>query len=238
MSFLENLYSNEYFVPVLFTVIAVLAILFIITLILAIRDSKKSDDSVIVTTPKDIDAFSKTEDNFVSTEYKAEDLILKEKEEVKDEVEKDNVIESIMPNESGFENVNIEQPVEVKDEVNVVAPSEDIILENNATQEEVKQAENDLDLIAATLLKEYKKETPSEENAVNDQFSSVFVSPDVLPNIVEENKEDVKTMPNFADIPAPQPVRVIDASTIIDSSKKENEVNINNIVNEQYNIRK
>ena len=111
-------------------------------------------------------------------------------------------------------------------------------------------AETDLDEIAATLLSEYQKEAPavapapatevelpkSEDNTnvapSNEQFSSVFVTPNSLPN-----EEKVADIPSLNDIPAPQPVRVVNQSTIIDSSKKDN-VNVNNIEAETYNLNK
>ena len=44
-------------------------------------------------------------------------------------------------------------------------------------------------------------------------------------------------MPSISDIPLPQPVRVVQQSSIVDSSKKEN-VGLNQIQNEEYNIKR
>ena len=120
-----------------------------------------------------------------------------------------------------------------------------------ASVEDVKKAETDLDEIASTLLAEYQKEAPVEEmsapevnlprnntviNSNNEQFSSVFVTPNTLPS--ETNTSVASTqVPSLNDIPAPQPVRVVSQSTVIDSSK-QNSVNVNNIENETYNLNK
>ena len=130
---------------------------------------------------------------------------------------------------------------------NVEAP---IQTENSpvSSVEEVKKAEKDLDEIAATLFSEYHKESvPTQDNVdlpksnvedvkqnSNDQFSSVFVTSDTLP---AEEKSDENTVPSLNDIPAPQPVRVVNQSSIIDSSKKEN-IDVNNIETETYNLNK
>ena len=111
------------------------------------------------------------------------------------------------------------------------------------TQEDVDKAESDLDEIAATLLAEYKKETlpaannvevnDSEKNKDIDPFSSIYVTPEV-----NHSAPTIDNVPSFADIPTPQPVRVVNSSTVIDSSKQNNGFDFNSIATEEYNLKK
>ena len=270
MEFLEKLYSNELFPPILFIIIAVLAVAFIIVLILALKDAKKNKNMADNGTPVE-NAFAQQEQAPTAVNVQAEPSVapiqdLNQEKPVEAPV---NVIESVQPVSNTFENVNVEAPIvepaiaqpigevtveqpteePVINPVSPVAPvvpqveSPDIKIEVSpvATQEDVNRAESDLDQIAATLLKEYQKETPEAVNPIkeevspvvqpNEQISPVFVSPDTLPSKVEETSAGV---PSFNDIPTPQPVRVTNTSTVIDSSNQS----INNIATEEYNISK
>ena len=247
MEFLEKLYSQEYFAPVLFTIIAILAVLFVIVLILALRDAKKKKGVEGGTN----DAFAKVSEepqeinvNVSNPEPTEVPVITENKEE---EVKEENVISSVEPTATGFENVEVPAPVEENNETPIVAeapaPSiepvvaapeepQDIKIDSIPEVEtpEVEKAENDLDSIAASLLSDYQKEneekveTPSVQP---NEFSSVGITPNTLP--VEEEKND---MPNLSDIPVPQPVRVTETSTVIDSSKQS----VDSIPTEEYNI--
>ena len=242
MEFLEKLYSQEYFAPVLFVIIAILAVLFVIVLILALRDAKKNKEMNV----------EKTEDTFAKIGDEPQEINININQENENEVKEDSVINSVEPVSNSFENVEIAAPVaeeiekpmvtEVKEDLNSIpmAPvgSQDIKLEDSpvATSEEVAKAENDLDAIASTLLSEYQKDNAIKTNVSEveptpqpDQFSSVYVTPNTLPNEVEKSSVD---LPNLNDIPTPQPVRVTETSTVIDSSKQ----NANNIEVEEYSI--
>ena len=259
MEFLEKLYSQEYFAPILFTIIAILAVLFIIVLILALRDAKKKKGAVDNTTT---DAFAKTNEEVqeINVNVSAPEVSEENKEEKKEE----SVINSVEPTAAGFENVEVPAPVAEENETpisnpinveptsEIVAPaseeSQDIKIE--ATPEvitpvvsapasnDVEKAENDLDSIAATLLSEYQKdgssnetkvETPSVQSAT--EFSSVGITPNTLP--VENENKSVE-IPGLNDIPVPQPVRVTETSTVIDSSKQK----VDSIPTEEYNLNK
>ena len=253
MEFLEKLYSQEYFAPVLFTIIAILAVLFVIVLILALRDAKKKKGNVEANTT---DAFAKTED-----EIQEINVNVSNANEVKEENKEESVISSVEPTNNGFEDVAVEAPVAENNEIPIVnennseanveptfepvspvAPVEEqneikIEPEAEVSSNDVEKAESDLDAIAATLLSEYQKDGEAkEEDKVEtpsvqpDQFSAVGVTPNTLPNVEEEET----SVPNLNDIPTPQPVRVTDTSTVIDSSK----ANVDNIPTEEYNINK
>jgi len=235
MEFIEKLYSNELFAPILFTIVGILTVLFIVVLILALRDAKKSKQSVveIVENPED---FTKYNANFETTAE--DDFEIKEEEKPKVyEAPKEDIVNNVVPEKDNFENVAIDAPEEIKED------SSEIKVENEEVASiELERAENDLDEIASTLLKEYQKETNDDEKVetpVNTEAptSPVFVSPDTLPVKEEEEKPVAQEMPSLSDIPLPQPVRVVQQSTIVDSSKKEN-VGLNQIQNEEYNIKR
>lgn len=288
MDFLENLFSQEYFAPVLFIVIAVLAVLFIIVLIMALKDAKKNKAQQ-TTSNGNTDAFAEQNTNPVDVSVPVQNNVEVASPVVEEnQVAQNNVIESIQPVSSNFENVNVEAPqpvvegapvatpvvenAQVTTPVNnefknvvVEAPTENVVpvapinvtpeIQNTfasanevstpevnnqdikiesepvANVNEVDKAENDLDQIAATLLKEYQNTNSGTEAEVASQSatSPVFVSPDTLPNTDSQVDE-----PSLASIPTPQPVRVTNTSTVIDSSKQ----GLNNIPTEEYNINK
>ena len=247
MNFLEKLYSNSYFAPVLFGVIAVLAVLFVIVLIMALKDAKKRNGEET----KVDDTLSKVEEEPKDLSIEMTDTKEDNNEEVEDKLSATDVISSLVPENDSFENISISAPSEDQ-EIELKAEEEDpfngivTLNEDNTTSvevepsdvaivDEVAQAESDLDAIAKTLLAEYRKEMPKVNKQVeetpsqSDQYSSVFVTPNTL-------SSDDNT-PNLFDIPTPQPVRVVDQSTIIDSSNRTNNVDINNISNEEYTIK-
>lgn len=107
----------------------------------------------------------------------------------------------------------------------------DIESEIKLMDNDIDALENDSDLqsIAMSFAKEYKKE---RERIKDDDEEEI-----------KEEKEEVKhiELPNFNDIPAPQPVKVIDEQPIIDSSKKKKKHRSSNplddIVGEEYNLK-
>lgn len=248
MEFLEKLYSKEYFAPVLFTVIAILAVLFIIVLILALRDAKKKKNVEGGTN----DAFAKVSEepqeinvNVSSSEPTEVPVITENKEE---EVKSESVVSSVEPTPTGFENVEVPAPVEESNETPIVteAPApfatptpevpeepQDIKIDSipDVDTPDVTKAENDLDSIAASLLSDYQKEKEEKVETPTvqpNEFSSVGITPNTLP-VEEEKSFDI---PNLNDIPVPQPVRVTETSTVIDSSKQS----VDSIPTEEYNI--
>ena len=234
MEFIEKLYSNELFAPILFTIVGILTVLFIVVLVLALRDAKKSKQSVVevVDNPEDFNKYS------AEIETTPEELEIHEEEKpLVMEAPKEEIISNVVPEQDNFEDVSIDAPEEIKED------SGEIKVENEEVSSiELERAENDLDEIASTLLKEYQKETNDDERvetpvntATVTPTSPVNVVPDVLPNPVEEVKPVAQEMPSISDIPVPQPVRVVQQSTIVDSSKKEN-VELNQIQNEEYRI--
>lgn len=249
MEFLEKLYSQEYFAPVLFTIIAILAVLFIIVLILALRDAKRKKNEVNGGTN---DAFAKVSEEVQEINVNVSEPTPTEvnEENSVEPVKEESVINSVEPTATGFENVEVPAPVVENNETPIateqvveqnpepvlpVEEPQDIKIEAapEVSENEVEKAENDLDSIAATLLSEYQKEeTPKVETPVvqPNEFSAVGITPNTLP--VEE--ETSSNIPNLSDIPVPQPVRVTETSTVIDSSKQ----NLDDIPTEEYNINK
>ena len=240
MEFLEKLYSQEYFAPVLFAVIAILAVLFIIILILALRDAKKRK----IVDGGTNDAFAK-----VSEEPQEINVSVSNPEtsevKIEPEIKEGSVISNVEPSANGFENIEVPAPVVENNETPIVSEQsvdipapvqeepQDIKLETElpAVNNEVEKAESDLDSIAATLLNEYKKDDAVGSSVEEPKsFSSVDVTPNTLP--AEEVKNDV-SFPNLNDIPVPQPVRVTETATVIDSSKQ----NVDNISAEEYNLK-
>lgn len=227
MDFLEKLYSKEYFAPVLFTVIAILVVLFAIVLILALRDAKKKK---ALENASANDAFAK-----VNEEPQEVNISV-----ATPEVKEENVVNSVEATPTGFANVEVPAPVAESNETPIVTPPtfeaatpdvpveepQDIKIEE-APKVEVNQeqsAMNDLDSIASTLLSQYKKEeAPKVEAPVE--------APSVAPVQSEAVASDI---PSFGDIPVPQPVRVTDSANVIDSSSQ----NVANIRAEEYNINK
>lgn len=234
MEFLEKLYSQEYFAPVLFTVIAILAVLFIIVLILALRDAKKR---------KNIEGNGST-DTFAQTNEQPQEIsinIAPSSTEVKAEIPTVNVISSVDPTTNSFQNIEVPAPIVENNETPIVAaPTEEIVqpvapveepqdikIESAPSVSADVNSSNDLDAIASTLLSEYQKDKEVSEK-VETPAPEVATNP--LP--VEEKKEI--DLPSLNDIPVPQPVKVTETQTVIDSSKQS----VDSIQTEEYNINK
>ena len=244
MEFIEKLYSQEYFAPVLFAVVAILAILFIIVLILAVKDSKKKKN---VTSNEVSDTFAKVDDvpQEINVNVTSEN---QEKIEVS-EIKEENPVNNIETNGTEFESVVVPAPIGEENETIInndnniiseevthipVEPEEIRVeaspeMESSIKNDEVEQAENDLDSIAASLLSEYKKDNKTEDE-----------TPVELPQveetskpIVEEEKKEIE-LQNLNDIPVPQPIKVTDTAAIIDSSKKR----VDDIQTEEYSLNK
>ncbi len=231
MEFIERLYSNELFAPILFSIVGILAVLFIIVLILALRDAKKNNKNV-VEVADNTEEFNKLSEEVKEAPIEApvETNDFKFKNDFKEDV-----VDNLVSENDSFEEVTIEAPkADLEDDNKIKIENEEV------ASIELERAENDLDEIAATLLKEYQKEEDDEEvvetpQVAETQISPVFVSPNTLP-VKEEDKVEIE-MPSLSDIPVPQPVRVVQSSQIIDSSKKEN-VSINDIEAEEYSIKR
>ena len=229
MEFIEKLYSNELFAPILFTIVGILAVLFVVVLILALKDAKKSKKDV-VKVADNTEEFNKLNEEVVETPIVTNEL------EEKSLVNED-VVNNVIPDSDVFEEVTIDAPeIDLNNDDKIKIENEEV------ASIELERAESDLDEIAATLLKEYQKEKNDDEEVIetpqiaDSQISPVFVTPDTLP-VKEEDKESEVEMPSLSDIPIPQPVRVVQSSQIVDSSKKEN-VSINDIETEEYNIKR
>lgn len=243
--FMEKLYSNQYFGVVLFAVIGILALLFIIVLILALRDAKKRKQIEDVTLESDKEeemanvAFAKVNDNPVNLEVK-EDIPQEEPKKEEDIVE-------IKPTESdGFDSVVVEAPTTMPVEDNKsLFPDLEI---DKPVADEAVSIEPSIEEPVKEELKQEVVEQPKEEVSEEpvlkpqqpEQFSSIYVTPGAIPKKEEEKVSTPTDLPNFADIPAPTPVRVVNETSIIDSSAKVSpEVNANNVskTSEEYTLK-
>ncbi len=267
LNFLENIYSKSWFLPLLIGTIVVLVLLFIIVLITALKDSSKEKKVSEITKENDL-ADEKADDAFAQVEGQPIEININPDSQILEEDFKNDKEEEI----NKYENRADEMTDDFTTSDNELAFVSDQgimkqteVVDENQSQE-VIAAENDLDKIASTLLEEYKKETPAakefdfdemkfdnDENVEEDksnevtlenhdeskntaeQFSSVYVTPDTL----EEKSDNF----NLDDIPAPQPVRVVNTSRVIDSSKKDvnledTKVDINSLNTEEYNLKR
>lgn len=124
--FMIKLYSNENFPIILFSVIGILLLLFIITLILALNDTKKKKDS-IVNENKDDSTIENPDNKIVIEEDKP--LVNEVKEEEKSIIEDFSFDDIVLPNTSKIEEVPVKESTIVPDlNSNKVVSEEDIEL--------------------------------------------------------------------------------------------------------------
>ena len=124
--FMIKLYSNENFPIILFSVIGILLLLFIITLILALNDTKKKKDS-IVNENKDDSTIENPDNKIVIEEDKP--LVNEVKEEEKSIIEDFSFDDIVLPNTSKIEEVPVKEYTIVPDlNSNKVVSEEDIEL--------------------------------------------------------------------------------------------------------------
>ena len=242
--FMEKLYSNQYFGVVLFAIIGLLSLLFIIVLILALRDVKKRKHIEDVTEESDKAedmanvAFASFNDVPVKVEVKEEKLSTEAKE--------DNVVEIKSSQEGAFENVAVEAPTTMPEEdskslfpdLEIDKPiANETVNISNSVEEPIKEE------IKQEVTEEPKQEVTEEpvlKPQQPEQFSSIYVTPGAIPKKEEEKVSTPTDLPNFADIPAPTPVRVVNEASIIDSSAKINqEVKANDVseTSEEYTLK-
>jgi type II secretory pathway pseudopilin PulG len=249
-AYLEKLYSNQYFGVVIFSIIGVLALLFIIVLVLALKDAKKRKlaDSVTVEADKE----SKMAKVAFAQEATTPTNVAIPNEPTAPTI-KDDVVEIKPTVNNTFETVNVPEPTPIAVEpapVNMapvepvtITPSVNPTPENNQNID-ISKEQDDLTAIAQSLAAEYKKETGANEStseptikpAQPEQFSSVYVTPEPMPNtssatVVPNN------MPNIADIPVPQPIKVENENKVFDSGTPVNTNPIDNINAEEYKLK-
>ena len=242
--FMGKLYSNQYFGIVLFAIIGILALLFIIVLILALRDAKKRKhiEDVTIESDKAEDmanvAFASYNDVPVKVEVKENDQVQAVKE---DKVEKeDNVVEIKASEDESFDNVTVEAPTTMPNEnSNSLFPDLEIgkpdINEIDKPEEEKKEP-----IVEEVAPKEEVAE-PVLKPQQPEQFSSIYVTPGAIPKKEEDSVPTPTELPNFADIPAPTPVRVVNETSIIDSSAKyKQEIKADDVseTSEEYTLKK
>lgn len=226
-----RLYSNQYFGIILFSIIGILTLLFVIVLILAIRDAKKQKkiDNVM----RESDEANKMADvAFAQDNMKPVDLSLLKDDKSESPVnlsEIDNGIDKPVAdptseengNDQVFPDLNITAPISTENINNAVKPTKEI---PTGTESE------DLKNIALTLAKEYQKEqnksandsieTPILKPQQSEQFSSVFVNSKNNNNDSIQNNNNTE-IPNIDSLPSPQPIKVIEESKIFDTSSEK-----------------
>ena len=241
--FMEKLYSNQYFGIVLFAIIGILALLFIIVLILALRDAKKRKqiEDVTIESDKAEDmanvAFASYNDVPVKVEVKADDQVQPVKED-KPETE-DNVVEIKTLQDESFDSVTVEAPTTMPDE-NSASLFPDLEIGKPDINEIDKPEEEKKEPIVEEAPKEEVTE-PVLKPQQPEQFSSIYVTPGAISKKEEETIPAPTELPNFADIPAPTPVRVVNETSIIDSSAKyKQEIKADDVseTSEEYTLKK
>ena len=241
--FMEKLYSNQYFGIVLFAIIGILALLFIIVLILALRDDKKRKqiEDVTIESDKAEDmanvAFASYNDVPVKVEVKADDQVQPVKED-KPETE-DNVVEIKTLQDESFDSVTVEAPTTMPDE-NSASLFPDLEIGKPDINEIDKPEEEKKEPIVEEAPKEEVTE-PVLKPQQPEQFSSIYVTPGAISKKEEETIPTPTELPNFADIPAPTPVRVVNETSIIDSSAKyKQEIKADDVseTSEEYTLKK
>lgn len=195
MDFLYKLYSNQYFALILFSVIAVLLVLFIIVLIAAMKDAKKR--KLEISNSEESTEAQKIEDNAPIEETGSSEATPAFTEESK-EIELEAPQTDITLDEPDNEN-----------------SMNDLLNEFEKPEIDLHDVENDLDaLIAKVSLNENENAKKVEESSLNEDFDldEDFELPAIKkiedveeiaddnlkedkieePEIVEENKEEVK----------------------------------------------
>ena len=226
-SFLENIFSYQYFGVILLCVIAFLAVLFIVIFAFAIKDAKKTKVVKTIVNESDEEE-AEDEDVKVKEEIPLDDIIESKKQDEDNEIKISENLESTLADlDQELSSLNIEDEENVPDikiEFNDGAEelNEDIKELTGELEEEVQEdvnispEQNDLQSLAMSLVKDFKKkESPKKVETIE--------------------------MPKLDDIPTPQPVKVVDETPIIDSSKVRPRVkrhnSINDIVGEEYKLK-
>ena len=189
--FINNLYSNSNFPIILISLIAIFIVLFIITLILALKDAKNNSEEEI--------SLKNEEENKDKVVFK--EPVKEEKEETKES----NVFEDVSfdkeetkEDNSVSNNISFQEPLTVPEaeEENV-----DVIEETTQTipvlkEEEISNFEEfffqnlkDKDNNIFDFSKpETKEEEKQEDNSINDINESSKVNNDITPNTFEMPK--------------------------------------------------
>lgn len=242
--FLDKLYSYEYFGEILFIVIGVLVLAFIIILILGLRDAKKNKNAKEIVEESDLQTKNATDTfNEVASapvdlsvnNVNTESVVLDQDNTIEIKQPINNTFSDVKVNEPTtfeelpvVENNTVVEPsvvetpvvaptpiVEPKvEEVAPVAPINSEVEKVAATPNNLEQANNDLDAIAAALLAEYNK----------------------------NQSEDTMLKPSNNTIPMPNndvelPTKVVDKQDVIDTTR-DVQYSVNDIASEEYNINK
>ena len=226
--FMEKLFSSQYFVVILFAAIGILALLFIIVLIMALKDAKKNKRAQALTQESDQAekmadvAFASVSDEPVKVETKGNNEVVEKP---------DDVVEIKATNNNTFDDIKVDAPTEMSNnEEKTVFPDLNVTKPDNNGIEIVNDVNN------FTNDEEVKTEEPVLKPQQPEQFSSVYVTPS---SKEEVNKSD-NNIPDFSDIPMPTPIQVVNSAGIIDSSKQNVENTPTEDVSkssEEYNIK-
>lgn len=195
MDFLYKLYSNQYFALILFSVIAVLLVLFIIVLIAAMKDAKKrkleisnSEESTEAQKVEDnasIEEAVSSEETFAFTEESKEiELEAPQTDITLDEPDNENSMNDLL---NEFEKPEIDLH-DVENDLDALIAKVSLNENENAKKVEESSLNEDFDLDEDFELPAIKKIEDVEEIA-DDNLKEDKVEE---PEKVEENKEEVK----------------------------------------------
>ena len=119
-----------------------------------------------------------------------------------------------------------DEPLTVDDEPTIEINQEEIqelINNDELVLDSVSEEKIDLPEVVETNTDEIKVEIPEE---VKEEEK------------VEEVKETPIDLSDLMDLPTPQPIKVVSETKIIDSSAEKNDINVNNLENEEYNLKR
>ena len=250
-TFLDKLFSYQYFGIILFSVIGVLAVLFIILFAVAISDAKKNKITNNIEEenkkekkeePKEEKA-TKKEDKKTKEDKKEKVEKKKEEKEIKEENKEEEPIEIEIPLDDIIESTKVEEEPVIDLGVNLESTLTDLdntLASLNITKEEknvnIDQEKEDLQSLAMSLVKDYKREKKLDKEEIIEEvkLKEEIVKPK------EEKKIETIAMPNLDDIPMSKAIKVIDQTPANYNPKHratKRRTAIDSIVGEEYKLK-
>lgn len=247
-TFFDKLFSYQYFGIILFSVIGILAVLFIILFAIAISDAKKNKITNNIEEENNIDKKEKAkEEKTTKKEDKKEKAESKKTESKEDKIKEpeieiplDDIIESTKVEEDPVIDLGVNLESTLADLDNTLA-SLNINKEKDVKKINIDQEKEDLQSLAMSLVKDYKKEKKIEINDIEEteeieevKLKDNFVKP------IEEPKIEPIAMPDLDDIPMPQAIKVVDQTPVNYNPKHratKRRSAIDSIVGEEYKLK-
>lgn len=229
---MEKMFDSQYFVVILFAAIGILALLFIIVLIMAVRDAKKNKKAQEMT--KEADSAGKMAEVAFASVNDSPVKIEVDPSVNNSSTKQDDVVEIKSTNNETFDDVKVDAPVGMAEENKSIFPEIDVDKPKGDTFDKVNGFDFNMDMNKADSTPE-----PVLKPQQPEQFSSIYVTPSETPK-KEEPSSGSNDIPDFSDIPMPTPIQVVNSASIIDSSKKDDASTSSNDVSnnsEEYTLK-